>query len=447
MVNLKFELLAKQTEAWEYFEDEKTEQLGYGGAAGGGKTVLGCFLCIYVAIAYPGSRIGIGRKELKNLKRTTLASFFEVAQKQGLRDKVDFNYNQQESMISFTNGSEIILFDTAYQPADPEYTRFGSYELSFLWIDESNESPEKSISILQTRVGRKNKTDMWDLKPFTLETFNPNKGHVYQRYYAPYKAKQLPEYRKFIPALVTDNPFLPPAYIENLKRSDTITRERLLFGNFDYDENKMQLINYDSLLNVFSNNYVEPGTKYITADIAMQGSDKMVICVWEGLRLIKIYSENKSTGKGIEEKIKALSTEYQIGQSNIVFDNDGVGSFLGSYLENAKPFVNNSSPLNNENYKNLKTQCYYKLADYINNGKIFIADKEHKSEIIEELEQIRQKNADSDGKLEIESKDEIKRELKRSPDFADAIMMRMFFELKPNYDWLKITFNVPSLYE
>lgn len=35
----------------------------------------------------------------------------------------------------------------------------------------------------------------------------------------------------------------------------------------------------------------------------------------------------------------------------------------------------------------------------------------------------------SDGKLKIVSKEEIKEQLGRSPDFADTLMMRMWFEL------------------
>jgi hypothetical protein len=40
----------------------------------------------------------------------------------------------------------------------------------------------------------------------------------------------------FIPALATDNPHLDENYITQLQRADEITRQRLLFGNFDYDD-------------------------------------------------------------------------------------------------------------------------------------------------------------------------------------------------------------------
>ena len=82
-----------------------------------------------------------------------------------------------------------------------------------------------------------------------------------------------------------------------------------------------------------------------------------------------------------------------------------------------------------ENYKNLKSQCYYKLAEQINAGNIGIKCKniDIRNKIIEELEVVRRKNIDLDGKLAILSKKEIKQAIGRSPDYADSLMMRMKF--------------------
>jgi hypothetical protein len=49
---------------------------------------------------------------------------------------------------------------------------------------------------------------------------------------------------------------------------------------------------------------------------------------------------------------------------------------------------------------------------------------------IEEFEVIRRKNMDNDGKLSILSKKEMKAILGHSPDFADALMMRMRYMFK-----------------
>jgi hypothetical protein len=53
--------------------------------------------------------------------------------------------------------------------------------------------------------------------------------------------------------------------------------------------------------------------------------------------------------------------------------------------------------------------------------------------ITAELEQIKGESIDSDQKLKVISKDKIKEVLGRSPDYADTLMMRMWFELRPTF--------------
>ena len=120
--------------------------------------------------------------------------------------------------------------------------------------------------------------------------------------------------------------------------------------------------------------------------------------------------------------------------NNIIVDDDGVGGGVRDILR-CKGFVNNSTPINKENYTNLKTQCYYKLAEYINHSKLYfnVPNNQIKEEIIQELEQVRRDKIDKDSKLAIIPKDKIKSNIGRSPDFSDAIMMRMYYELKRNY--------------
>ena len=53
--------------------------------------------------------------------------------------------------------------------------------------------------------------------------------------------------------------------------------------------------------------------------------------------------------------------------------------------------------------------------------------------IIEELEQVKQKTLDSDMKKGLMPKDKVKEAIGRSPDVWDAILMRIYFELKPKF--------------
>jgi phage terminase large subunit len=95
-----------------------------------------------------------------------------------------------------------------------------------------------------------------------------------------------------------------------------------------------------------------------------------------------------------------------------------------------------SSASQPENYTNLKSQCYFRLAERINKGGLFIDcdDIEIKQAVIQELEQVKQYNMDKDGKRQVLPKDKVKELIGRSPDFADTLMMREWFELAPKND-------------
>lgn len=445
-------LLPKQSLAWEAWESPHITELGYGGAAGGGKSRLGCYLAITIAEMYPGSRGAIGRKELKTLRLTTLSTLFEIFAELGYKEG-SYKYDAQQGVITFPNRSQIYLLDTAYSPQDPEYTRFGSLELTWAWIDESNETPDKAKSILKTRVGRKNNLNGKEVKPFWLETFNPNKGHVYRDYYQPWKEGTLPSYRQFIRALPGDNPHLPPAYITNLERSDKVTRERLLKGNFEFDDNPQKVMFYEAIMDLSRNTLVNNSqVKSIVADIARFGGDKIVIGTFKGLEL---YSLGVYTYQGVDEtiqKIKDEAVQEGVGFQNIIVDEGGVGGGVVDGMRGIKGFNGASSPLPvwdfirskmvPANFQNFRSQCYFKLGETVNNRLMSVKIEKFKtniegytkekalSELIEELDVIQKTDNSEDTKLAIIPKSEIKELLGRSPDFADVLMMRMFFELK-----------------
>ena len=63
----------------------------------------------------------------------------------------------------------------------------------------------------------------------------------------------MPAHTAFIPALATDNPYLPKAYVQSLKKlKDKVMKQRLLYGNFDYDASPGRLYEYDEILGMFN---------------------------------------------------------------------------------------------------------------------------------------------------------------------------------------------------
>ena len=425
------EFTKTQKECLRYLFDDKTKEVLFGGAAGGGKSWVGVSYLILMAIQYPKTRYLMGRSKLDALKKTTLNTFFEVCTAWNLKAVDDYTFNGSSNVITFYNGSEIILKDLFLYPSDRNFDSLGSLEITSAFIDEANQITEKAKNVVASRL--RYKLDENNLIPKMLMTCNPAKNWVYSEYYRPAKDKSIKPYRKFIQSLVGDNTYISKHYEKQLFELDELSKQRLLYGNWEYDVSNDNLIEYDAILNLFNQQGID-GDKYITCDVARFGSDKTVIMLWQGLHLKYVRTLLKSAVNDVVDEIKKLQQENQVNLTNIIVDEDGVGGGVKDYLR-CKGFVNNARALKNENYQNLKTQCYYKLADLINKGQIGIScsDVNVKNYIIEECEQVRTKDADKDNKLQIIQKDTVKGILGRSPDYSDALAMRMFYEIDTNF--------------
>jgi hypothetical protein len=435
-MELNLKLIPKQDNAVYFLKDQITEELIYGGAAGGGKSALGCMWLIEQCQAYPGSRWLMGRSKLKTLKETTLATFFELATRLKISDQ--FNFNQQSGVIKFYNGSEILLKDLYLYPSDPEFDSLGSLEICGAFIDEVSQVSYKAWQIVKSRI--RYKLNEFGIIPKILGTCNPTKKWVYKEFYKPFKEAKLKEDRAFIQALPTDNPHLPKSYLKSLLSLDETSKQRLYFGNWEFDDDPAKLINYEAILDLWSNEYVPKGEMYITADIARFGSDKAVIIVWSGFIILEIITIDKSKITEAAQVIRDYANRYQVRNSNIICDEDGVGGGAVDIL-GCKGFVNGSSALKEEGktvqYQNLKTQCYFHLAEKVNSGSIYFSKpfENYSEAIIQELEQVKRDKIDSDQKLSLMSKDKVKESIGRSPDFSDALMMRMWFYLGTTFEF------------
>ena len=430
----------KQTIAIDKLEDAQTNEVEFGGGAGGGKSILGCYWQIKRRLMFPKTRGLIGRAKLKTLKETTLVSFLKVCQMQGLINGKHFLLNNQSNSIKFYNGSEILLKDLFYYPSDPEFDELGSLEITDAFIDENSQITEKCWNIVRSRI--RHDVEKNGLIPKILGTTNPTKNFVYERFYRPSKDGCLDNNKYFIQSLAVDNPFVDKYYIENLKSLDQNSRERLLNGNWEYDDDPFVLMQYEKIVDLFTNTHILGGLRYITIDVARLGKDNTTIRVWQGLTSIYKKTIYKCRIDDLTSIVKNIQREYAVPNSNTIADEDGVG---GGLVDNLRcvGFVNNSRPIEQrgevKNYQNLRSQCYFKLADYVNENKIYLQNEsiENKKIIIQELEQIRQVDGDKDGKLKVITKDIIKQNIGRSPDEADNLMMRMYFEIKPTFKGIK----------
>ena len=425
-------LLAKQRQAVFLLKDNVTKELLYGGAAGGGKSALGVLWLIECCQKYPKSRWLMGRSKLKALKETTLNTFFELTSDLGLSSQ--FIYNSQSNTINWLNGSQILLKDLFLYPSDPHFDSLGSLEISGAFIDECNQVAHKAWQIVLSRCRYKLKE--FNICPKVLGSCNPAKNWTYKEFYKKDRDNTLEKHRRFIQALPTDNPHLPESYLESLLSLDKNSMERLYFGNWEYDDDPSTLIDADSIADYFEPDHIKPtGLKYMTIDVARKGKDKTVYRVWHGWKCIFRHSIDKSGLDVVVDKAIELQRKYGVSKNLTIADEDGVGGGVVDFLK-CIGFVNGSSPIMvkgvKQNFNNLKSQCGYKMAQKIMNREVgeVVLDVSVVDIVTEEMEQVKQKDIDKDGKVALVSKDIVKLNIGRSPDEWDSIMMRYYFELK-----------------
>jgi hypothetical protein len=376
----------------------------------------------------------MGRSKLKTLKETTLNTFFELTSILKLSNL--YNFNSQTGVITWNNGSEILLKDLYAYPADPNFDSLGSLEITGAFVDECNQISFKAWQIVTSRI--RYKLNEYNLTPKILGTCNPAKNWTYSKFYLPTANGTIKETRKFIQSLPTDNPNLPLSYLDSLLALDENSKQRLYYGNWEFDNDPSRLIDFEKIQNIFTNDFVDSGDMFISADIARYGSDKMVILVWSGLRVVDIYTLDKSSITETADAIKMLMNKYKVPLSNVVADEDGVGGGVVDIVR-CKGFINNSKAMKEENnnveYQNLKTQCYYKLAELIQSNGLYIDcdNADVQDTICKELEQVKRDKIDQDGKLRILPKEKIKELIGHSPDYSDALAMRFYFELKQTF--------------
>lgn len=407
-----------------------TEMLWCSGR-GGGKSFIGLTLLTVSALVYPNTMYAAVRASLTALRRYTIPTIMDVFRSLNITDK-DYRMNLQDNYIVFNNGSRIYLVEASYQPSDCLYTRLASSFFTSIFIEEANEIELKAKNQLCASTGRC-KNDEYGFKGKVLMVCNPDpNSYLYSQFYKPYVEGTLEPFRCYLFSSPRDNKMLPKDYIPNLERTLTFAdRQRLVNGVWNYFEDENNLVSFQDIEDCFTNT-PNSGTKRISVDMSGgTGRDSSIGVYWEGTEATIFLNTNIGNAKEIEEAIRNKAAEKQVGYSNIVYDADGVGKYLGSYLPNAVEFHNNGRPFDSS-YTNLKSECAFKLAELINNHSLRIncSDEALRNRIKDELMMLKKKNNDEQ-KRQLISKDEMKKiSGGKSPDTLDSLIYGMYGLIK-----------------
>ena len=428
-MEINLNLTKKQSETFKILLDKTHREVLYGGAKGSGKSYLGTVWVLYMCLTYPGIRALIGRTVLTQLRVTTIKTLLDLFKSCGIKEE-HYSYNQQSNELKFYNGSEIVFRDLQYNPSDPNYDSLGGLELTIAFIDEVAQVSRQAYDVVRSLL--RYKINEHKLKPTLFMSCNPSQSWLKQEFYLPSIQGTIEPHKIFIQALPTDNPHLPKEYLEILRSLPPKQMKRLYLGDWNYETESDSIFDFDEITSsVFKN--VPQGTdkKYMSVDVARFGSDRSVVVIWSGLVVLEVFIYTKLSTTELSSEIRELIQKYGIHPSSIVVDSDGVGGGVADQIR-GQNFVNNASPLHGQNFSNLKSQCYSKLAELFKEGKISlnVMDPNIIDDLTQELLSVRLKDTDKDNKISVHSKDEMKKILGKSPDISDAIMMRMLFEVK-----------------
>ena len=187
-------------------------------------------------MTYRGSRGLIGRAKISNLEQSTLITIFQTAIEMGYKHGVHFTYNQQKHIINWYGGSVTVLKDLFLYPSDPDFASLGSTEYTDAIIDEGQEITRKAKEIVTTRI--RYNIHEYGLVPKILITCNPAPGWIKEDYISDGNGNAviLPNHKKFVPALLTDNPnpdFVRLYQSQLSSMTSEYDKRRLLYGDWD----------------------------------------------------------------------------------------------------------------------------------------------------------------------------------------------------------------------
>ena len=159
------------------------------------------------------------------------------------------------------------------------------------------------------------------------------------------------------------------------------------------------------------------GSKFETKATLTAGAKEITVMEWADI--------NKQT-----DHVLYLSKLHEVPRHRIVVDATGIGTGPAQRLRGCFSFNGGARPMRNDDFRNLKAECSFALAELVNEGGMAVDATTHREELRRELGLMSQWKGEDDGKVQVTPKKEFRKELGMSPDLADPFVMRMALELK-----------------
>lgn len=169
------------------------------------------------------------------------------------------------------------------------------------------------------------------------------------------------------------------------------------------------------------------GTLQAGVDVARFGADRTVILVRRGGKVEHLEVHEKEDTMATAGRIKAMIEERGVRPGNVAVDDAGLGGGVTDRLREQGIHVNavtfGAGAIDAERFANTRAECYWVMREAFKDAATEPAciPQEH-SALARECA-IAHYSYTSKGQVKIESKDEIRKRLGRSPDLADALAL------------------------
>lgn len=378
----------------------------YGGAYGGGKTAWLINEGIALSVDYPGNRGFLCCKFATDFRANALKQLEKF-----LPPDLIASHHKVEQYYQLINGS-VIMYGGLGNDAEAIQAISNMPELGWFGVDQAEQITEKQFLLLDGRL----RLVLPGIHYKALLTANPEPGWLRDAFIEQVR----PDY-KFIPALPTDNPFLPKGYAENLaKRLPPEMVKRLLEGDWDVEVEGNYLIPYGRIREAIDREIEPKGNVVMGVDVSRYGGDETVCVVRQGDKVLYIEAWAHQDTTFSAGRVARLIREYKPTITNV--DSIGLGAGVFDPLRNEGLAVREinvgEAALDKEVYVNRKAEYYGLLQKRFENGEIDIPDNSRLQSQLSSLKYLYK-----DTKLQIESKESMRRRGMQSPDYADALML------------------------
>lgn len=180
----------------------------------------------------------------------------------------------------------------------------------------------------------------------------------------------------------------------------------------------------------FNNTYRTDGIMRASADVALAG-DFFVIFAFDGHHVTDMEAWTGLLTDEVVPFIKKFLKKNGVRYENFTFDSNGLGLWLKDYFRGSKKFNNKEQPSDPKLWNNLKSECAERFCHALQRHEYSISEQvldrivngiSVRKRLMNERLAVRRKETDN-GKFEIITKLQMKREVGHSPDFIEALIM------------------------